>query len=104
MIGALLNQTVTVEPYLGSGSFGPVYGDPVTAPARIEWAPKWVRDSDGNDVLSEATIFVGADFVAAAGSKVTYADDEPLPGNAVVKAYARHYDGAGRVHHIELSV
>lgn len=54
----LSGDTVTVTPYLGEGAYGPSYGDPVTVDCRVEADRKLVRSSSGDEVVSEATIYV----------------------------------------------
>lgn len=54
----LSGDTVTVTPYLGEGAYGPSYGDPVTVDCRVTYERKLVRATDGDEVVSESTIYV----------------------------------------------
>lgn len=76
---ALLNQRITIEPYLGETAYGPKWGDPLTVRARVEGERRTIRRSDGTDVTSSARATVLPEIVdrLPAGaelpqSKVTY--------------------------------
>lgn len=75
---SLLPDRITIEPYLGSGAYGPSYGDPVTLRARVEGRRRAVRTSGGVDVIGQATATVrptpAAMAAAAVESKVTHGD------------------------------
>lgn len=49
-------HTVTSEPFLGSGSHGPIFGGPVDVSCFVNETTRFVRDSEGVEVLSTATI------------------------------------------------
>ncbi|MFF4751826.1 hypothetical protein [Streptomyces sp. NPDC001270] len=67
----LLRHTITVEPYRGSGAYGPVYGEPAAASALVAETVKQVRDPTGAVVVSTAQIYAGPDLVCPVGSRVT---------------------------------
>ncbi|ATD70355.1 hypothetical protein O4158_02610 [Gordonia amicalis] len=54
----LLPQRLTYRPIIGRGSFGPIYDDPVTIPARVQFTAKAVRNANGEDLVAAATIYV----------------------------------------------
>lgn len=66
-------NTVTVTPYLGGGASGPVYGPTQTVACWIEDETKLVRDNEGSEVVSSATIYAPLEAAASfpAKSKVT---------------------------------
>lgn len=74
----LLPSRVTIRPYQGSGSVGPIYGEAVEVPARIAYENKLIRDRNGSEIVSGSQLMLAADAVelAALGSKVTLPHDE----------------------------
>ena len=76
----LLPQQLTYRPLLGSGPYGDVYGDPVTVAARIEFGNKLIRDANGNEVVSSATIYLQpAENLPTVGAVVTLPDNSVRP-------------------------
>lgn len=59
----MLKDTVTVETYAGDGSYGPVYAEPVTVPCNINAKRRLVRNANGDEAVSEATLTVHPDDV-----------------------------------------
>lgn len=65
-----LVHTVTVEPYTGSGAYGPQYGAPVVRACMVDEKRKLVRASngsgqgDGDEIVSEATIYLRRAYLA----------------------------------------
>ena len=76
----LLKDLVTFELYLGDGAFGPIYGDPVTVLGKVSATRQLVRDSNGEEVVSEATVYVHPDDAdpCVPGSRVTIATRKSL--------------------------
>lgn len=73
-------HTVSVETYLGSGSFGDVYADPVSVDCWVDDAVKLVNNTQGEQVVSNSTVYAPTDAASsesatagqfAPGSKVT---------------------------------
>jgi len=65
-------HTVTVEPLLGSGGMGEVWGTPVPdVPAMVEEGATLVRDTSAAEVVSSARVHCSWAVVAPPGSKVT---------------------------------
>lgn len=54
----LSGDTVTVTPYNGEGAYGPSYGDAVAVDCRVVYERKLVRNTDGDETVSESTIYV----------------------------------------------
>ena len=48
---------VTVKPFLGSGPYGDVYGDPVEVRCFRDERRQIVRNANGDEVVSEVSIF-----------------------------------------------
>ncbi|MFD8611077.1 hypothetical protein [Streptomyces sp. NPDC059631] len=70
----LLRHTVTIEPYEGSGAYGPVYGDPSAAAALVDETVKQIRDGTGTVTVSTAQVYAGPELVCPVGSRVTLPD------------------------------
>lgn len=69
----LLVHTASVEPYQGSGPYGPVYGAAFNLPCYFEATRSLVRDAEGNEAVSEAKVYANPGTDVPAGSKVTVA-------------------------------
>lgn len=70
---AALREVITVEPYRGSGAYGPIYGDAFTLRARVEGRRRAVRNREGVDVISSASATIRPDArEVPAESKVTH--------------------------------
>lgn len=59
---SLLRQTITIQPFLGTGAYGPRWGDEVTVKARVEGKRRTVRRPDGTDVISTASATIRPDL------------------------------------------
>jgi hypothetical protein len=71
----LLCHRVTVEPYEGTGSYGPVYGPPVAGiPALVSASVRMVRDRTGAQVASTAQVITAPGLDCPAGSRITLPD------------------------------
>lgn len=80
----LLPQTLTYRPLEGRGSFGPIYGDPVTIPARVQYTSKVVRTGNGEEAVAAATIYVQPTAnLPGLGDTVTLPDGSVRPVIAV---------------------
>lgn len=53
----LLQHTVTVEPWTGSGAYGDVWGTGFTLACFVEDKRRLVRAADGSEVVSETTVY-----------------------------------------------
>lgn len=64
-------HTITVEPYLGGGAHGPVFGPPVMVTCRVEEKAQLVRANTGAEVVSSTTVACDSDVVIPPESRVT---------------------------------
>lgn len=60
-----MQHEVTVEPYEGTGAYGPVYGAPVTVSGFLEAKTRLVRDPGGDEVVSGSTFYCRRGEVSA---------------------------------------
>jgi hypothetical protein len=70
----LLRHTITVEPYLGTGAYGTVYGEPAAAAALVAETVKHIRDATGAITVSTAQIYAGPELDCPVGSRVILPD------------------------------
>lgn len=55
----LLPHTILLKPYLGSGAYGDVWGDPITVErANVEQTNRLVRTTDSREVVSSTTVYL----------------------------------------------
>ena len=59
-ISGLLNQTVTVTPFVSREDGDATYGNPVTHPCRIDYTIRRTYNATGAEVTSTATVFIAA--------------------------------------------
>ncbi len=64
-------HTITVEPFVGDGARGAVFGAPVQVSCRVDESQRLVRANTGEEVVSSSTVFCDLDTVIPAGSRVT---------------------------------
>lgn len=83
-------STTTVRTYTGSGPFGETYADPVDVPCFIDNTRRLVRDNDGRELTSEATITGHLSYgdLFQPESTATIDGDE-----RTVLTLAKHYSG-----------
>lgn len=55
---AALPDVLTIEPFQGSGAYGPQFGAAFTVRARVEGRRRAVRKADGTDVIASATAII----------------------------------------------
>ena len=55
---SLLKDLVTVETYSGEGAYGPNFDAPVTVKVNVDQTRRLVRNTAGDEVVSEATLAV----------------------------------------------
>lgn len=97
--GVLTRQTVEVEPYEGSGAYGETYGAKRTVQCRRDNTRRVVRDADGNEVVSEVTLWVRADEVLHPEDRVT------LPTGHVTRVLAsKAHQGLSRTAEREVTL
>jgi hypothetical protein len=61
---SLLKDLVSVQTYAGEGAYGPAYAAAVTVACNVEAARRLVRNADGDEAVSESTIYVHPDDAA----------------------------------------
>jgi hypothetical protein len=95
-----LVHTVTVTPYAGRSSSGPVYGTPFDLTCMRQGGRRWVRQPDGTQGMATLTLYA-APLQAATippGSKVTWSG-----GSATVMQSIDHDSGSlGAPDHTEV--
>lgn len=67
----MLRHQIIVEPHLGAGPAGPVYGEPVTYQSYVEDERQLVRSATGDEVVSETTVYLNPGADIPAESRVT---------------------------------
>lgn len=67
----LLVHTASVEPYEGSGAYGDAFGAPFDLPCYFEQKRQLVRDANGDETVSEGTLYADLGTDVPAGSRVT---------------------------------
>lgn len=76
---ATLRNRITIEPYTGSGAYGPVYGTAVeNVPARVLRKRKTIRTATGVDVTATAQCVLRPDVTVIPESKITWGGQEYL--------------------------
>ncbi|TMR97537.1 hypothetical protein [Nonomuraea basaltis] len=94
----LLRHQVVIEPYLGDGAYGPVYGPPVTYPCLADDERRMVRDAEGNEVVSELTLTLLPGAVIPAGSRAKRNGRT----TTVIGSYMRDGGGLPTPDHVEV--
>jgi hypothetical protein len=92
----LMRQKVEIKPFLGSGAYGPIYGDPYQIKCRIESKRSLVRDREGNEVVSEARVYFPHNISLETESSVTWNSREYKVINSIP-----HF-GLNKVSHVEV--
>lgn len=69
-----MGQDVTIEPFLGTGTFGDVWGPPVPVRALVDNRRRLVRTASGSEVTSETTLRMQLSETCPVGSRVTLPD------------------------------
>ena len=67
----LQQDSVTIESYLGDTAYGPNYGPPEVIKCFLDDARKFVRDANGEQVVSETTIYIDLIAANALGTPIT---------------------------------
>ncbi|NNJ04149.1 hypothetical protein HHX38_08375 [Streptomyces sp. PKU-MA01144] len=87
----LRQHTVTVEPLLGTGPKGTVYGAPVEVRGLLRQQTKLVRNPAGEEATSSSQFFAPLETVAPARSRVT------LPGGRTTTVIASVPQDGGKL-------
>ncbi len=99
--GWMLGHTVTVEPYAGSGAYGPVYGAPVSVRCFLDEQTRTVRDETGREVTSSSTFYARPSLVCPAESRVTLPDGRQT---TVIARLERSGGGMPTPDHVEVQL
>ncbi|MGW0933319.1 hypothetical protein [Streptomyces sp. NPDC002644] len=71
----LLRHRVTITPLLGTGAYGPTWGDPVSdIPALVSYQHVMTRDRTGAQVASTAQVICRPDVHCPTGSRIVLPD------------------------------
>lgn len=84
----ILQHTVQVEPYLGSGAFGDTWGPAFPVPCLVDAKRRLVRDRGGSQVVSETTILADRGPTIPDRSRITLPD-----GSQTLVIAVRDHDG-----------
>lgn len=85
----MFRHTAVVEPLIGEGAYGPVYGPAVTVPCLADDKRQLVRDATGLEVVSDTTLYLKPGVVCPPGSRVT------VNGRATTAITSLIRDGGG---------
>ena len=101
-IARLFTQSVSVKTYLGQGSFGPEYAPAVDVQCFVNDARKLVRNSTGDEVVSETTLYAPLSSYGSftAQSLVTVNGRDA----SVITVYRRDSVGPASAHHVEVTL
>ncbi|WP_394434512.1 hypothetical protein [Streptomyces sp. SGAir0957] len=99
--GWLLRHRITVEPYLGDSSTGPLYGPPVSVRCFVDEQTRAVRTPGGEEVTSSSTAY------AKPGTDVPPLSRVTLPSGrttTVIAALPRDGGGLPTPDHVEIQL
>ena len=99
--GFLLRHVVTVEPYLGTGAYGPQYGPAVTVKCFRDDTRRLVQATAGGEVMSESTLYCLPSAVIPLESRVTLQDGRKY---TVITSKLRDGGGLPVPSHLEVSM
>lgn len=93
-------HTVTVRPYRGTSSTGPLYGDPFTLQCMAQGRRRLVRAANGSETLSSLTLITeqGKAELIPAGSEVDWRGDT----TTVLDSIEHDDGGMGTPQHTEV--
>lgn len=95
----MLQQTVTVTPYLGTSAYGDVFGEPFTVRCRIEPRNRLVRDQQGVETVAMAKMYTFPEVEITVQSKVSW-----LGREFDVLTVMDEAGPNGRIHHKEVEL
>ena len=102
----LRTHTITVEPRVGVGPSGAVYGAPVLVTCHLEDELQLVRDSTGAEVVSSATVFCDLDVTIPPESRITIPERANIPERVttVISVAVHDTDGRSALEHLEVAL
>lgn len=83
----LMPHTADIEPYIGAGATGPVYGPAVTVRCLREDTRRLVRNPSGGEAVSSTTLWCPPGTAAPVDSRVT------IGGRAATVITTTNHDG-----------
>ncbi|MEU6168091.1 hypothetical protein [Streptomyces tanashiensis] len=89
-IAFLMRHQVTVEPYLGDSSKGPLYGPATPVRCFLDQQTRMVRSPAGEQVTSSSTIYADLGTTGPTGSRVTLPE-----GQITTVIWIKKRDGGG---------
>lgn len=97
----LLVHTVSVETWQGTGAYGDIFAEPTPVACFVDDQRKNVLNADGDQVISESTIYAKLDKAEtlAAKSRVTLPGGRPA---IVINVKRRDDGGMGAPQHVEV--
>lgn len=99
-INALLNQTVTLTTRSGTNKYGEAsFGAGVSSKARVQVENKIVKGPQGEDIGTDALIFLPGAATLEHGDKITH---DGITYRAIL--VSKVADGGGSRHHYEVRV
>lgn len=93
----MLKHTVEVEPFVGEGAYGPVYGSPFTARALVTLKTGRILDRNGTEVVYDAVALFGPDTEVTIQSRVVWEGRK-----FTVIGLKKPVGMTGKPHHIEV--
>lgn len=99
--GWLLRHRITIQPYRGESSTGPVYGTPVQVRAFVDEQTRTVRTPGGEETTSSSTAYCAPGVVAPPLSRVTLPSGRTT---TVIAALDRNGGGLPTPDHVELQL
>jgi hypothetical protein len=94
-------HTLTVEPYVGNGAHGPVFGPAVAVTGFLDQTERLVRASNGTEVVASSTFFCDLDTNIPVESRVTLPDGKV---HSVVQLGTFDTAGRSRLEHKEAAL
>lgn len=99
--GWLMRHRVALEPYQGSGAYGPVYGPRQEVRCFLDMQTKLTRDPGGNEVASSSTFYAAPGLTCPPQSRVTLPDGRVT---TVIAALPRDGGGLATPDHTEVQL
>lgn len=97
----VFRHRIAIEPYLGDGGTGPLYGPPVSARCFLDAKVRMVRSMAGREVTSTSTAYCPLATVCPAESRVTLPDGRTA---LVIAALRRDGGGLPTPDHLEVQM
>ena len=99
--GFLLRHMVSVEPFLGNSSNGPLYGAAVDVRCFVLEKTRMVRAPSGEEVTSSTTVYARLETVCPAKSRVTLPSGRK---STVIDAVRQDSGGLPTPDHLEVQL